>query len=69
LEDRRSEDNKISRGVWKAVKAGTREVRLGKTERRRSQERRNERFVMIMKRQQDQKKRQKIWCLRNFING
>jgi len=36
LEDRGSHNDKISRGIWEAVEAGTRKVGLGKTEERRS---------------------------------
>ena len=33
LENRRGKNDKVSRRVWKAVKAGSGEVRLGETER------------------------------------
>ena len=39
LEDRRGQDNKMSRRVWEAVEASTREVRMGKTRGRRSKRR------------------------------
>jgi len=36
LEDRRSENNKMPRGVWKTVETSARKIRVGKTRRRRS---------------------------------
>ena len=37
LENRRSEDDKVSRRVWKAVEAGSGKVRLGETEEERGE--------------------------------
>ena len=37
LEDRRSEDDKVPRGMWKTVEASSWEVRMGKTEKGRSE--------------------------------
>jgi len=37
LENRRSEDDKVPRGMWEAVETSTREVRVGKAEERRSE--------------------------------
>ena len=37
MENRRSEDNKVPRGMWEAVKTSTREVGVGKAEGRRSE--------------------------------
>ena len=39
LEDRRSENDKISRGVWKTVEASARKIRVGKVKKRRSKRR------------------------------
>ena len=35
MEDRGSQNDEISRGMWEAVKTGTRKVRMGEAERRR----------------------------------
>jgi len=39
LEDGRSEDDKVLGGMWKAVEASSRKVRMGKIEGRRSERR------------------------------
>ena len=39
LEDRRGKDDKMSRGVWKAVEANVRKIRVVETKERRSKER------------------------------
>jgi len=36
LENRGDQNDEVFRRVWEAVEAGTREIRVGKTERRRS---------------------------------
>jgi len=42
LENRRGQDDKVSRGVWETVEASIREIRVGKTEKRRSKGRSGE---------------------------
>ena len=42
MENRGDQDNKVSRRVWEAIKASTREVRMGEAERRRSKGRSRE---------------------------
>ena len=39
MENRRSKDDEVPRGMWKAVKTGAREVRMGEAKGRGSKER------------------------------
>jgi len=39
LENRRSKNNEMSRGMWETVEIGAREIRVGKAERRKSKRR------------------------------
>ena len=36
MENRRSKDNEVPRGMWEAVKTSAREIRIGKVEERKS---------------------------------